>query len=237
MDCPLTEVQEIVGYRFQDPSLLKMALTHRSLLNEVLDENIQDNERLEFLGDAVLGMLIAEWLMEEFPDIREGDLTRMRSALVKETHLAKIARTWNLGNYLYLGKGEEQMKGREKDSLLANAFEAMIAAIYLDGGLEAAQRTIRIHFDEIVSDLKKNWKGFFDPKTRLQEICLNLLRIQPVYRVVEETGPDHQKTFTVELCLFSRSQAWGTGRNKKEAEQEAAAMLLERFKRNPFGLL
>jgi ribonuclease-3 len=231
------ELQEIVGYHFRDPSLLRTALTHRSLLNEVFDGDLQDNERLEFLGDAVLGMLTAEWLMEEFPGLREGDLTRLRAALVQESHLAKIARKWDLGRFLLLGKGEEQMGGREKNSLLANAFEAAIAAIYLDGGLAAARETIRSHFKEIVSELKVNWKVFFDPKTRLQEICVNLLGCPPAYKVIRESGPDHEKTFTVELSLSSRQLVVGTGRSKKEAEQEAAASLLDRLKNNPFGLL
>ena len=237
MDNPLHQLQEIVGYHFQNPSLLKTALTHRSLINEIPTSDLEDNERLEFLGDAVLGMLTAEWLMEEFADCREGDLTRLRSVLVKETHLAKLARRWGLGDFLYLGKGEEQMKGRGKDSLLADAFEAMIAAIYLDGGLEAAREILRIHFKEIVTDLRTNWKGSLDPKTRLQEMCSNLLRTQPAYMVIEESGPDHQKTFTVELHIFSVPQARGTGRSKKEAEQQAASVFLDRVVKNPFALL
>lgn len=233
----LTVLEEILDYTFQDRRLLEEALTHRSLLNELLDEGRSDNERLEFLGDAVLGLIIAEWVVEAYPAEKEGELTRLRSALVKEKKLAEVARGLRLGEFLYLGKGEEQMAGRQKRSILADAFEAIVGAIYLDGGVEAVRRFVRGTFGTLLEEVTTNQRLLTDAKTRLQELMLALFRQSPAYEVVEERGPDHAKTFVIHLRLNDRTLASGKGRSKKEAEQDAAERFLKHLEKNPLGLL
>jgi len=233
----LREMEAILGYNFQDLRLLEQALTHRSLLNEIIEEGRGDNERLEFLGDAVLGLIIGEWVMQAYPEELEGELTRLRSALVKEKKLAEVARSLRLGEFLYLGKGEEQMAGRQKRSILADAFEAILGAIYLDGGLEAVREFVRRTFGTVLEEVKTNQSLLTDAKTRLQEIMLALFRTSPAYEVAGEQGPDHAKTFEVHLRLNDRTLASGKGRSKKEAEQDAAAQFLKHLEKNPLGLL
>jgi len=234
---PLAALERILGYAFENRRLLEEALTHRSLLNEILERGRCDNERLEFLGDAVLGLIIAEWVMQAYPDEREGELTRLRSALVKEKKLAEIARGLRLGEFLYLGKGEEQMAGRRKRSILADAFEAVVGAVYLDGGLEAVRGFVRDTFGTILEEAKTNQTLLADAKSRLQELMLALFRRAPVYEVAEEQGPDHAKTFVVNLRLNDRTLACGRGKSKKEAEQDAAQRFLKLLEKNPLGLL
>jgi len=233
----LQELEGILGYTFQDLRLLEQALTHRSLLNEILEEGRSDNERLEFLGDAVLGLIIAEWVMEAYPDELEGELTRLRSALVKEKKLAEVARGLRLGDFLYLGKGEEQMAGRKKRSILADAFEAVLGAIYVDGGVEMVREFVRRTFGTVLEEVKTNQTLLTDAKTRLQELMLALFRTSPAYEVANEKGPDHAKTFEVHLRLNDRTLAYGKGRSKKEAEQDAAEQFLKHLEKNPLGLL
>jgi ribonuclease-3 len=231
------ELEGILGYTFRDHRLLEEALTHRSLLNEIPAEGRCDNERLEFLGDAVLGLIIAEWIMQSYPEEPEGELTRLRSALVKQKKLAEVARGLRLGEFLYLGKGEEQMAGRQKRSILADAFEAMVGAIYLDGGLESVRAFVRGTFGPLLEEAKGNHSLLTDAKTRLQELMLALFRRSPVYEVAEESGPDHAKTFVIHLRLNDRTLACGKGRSKKEAEQDAAEQFLKLLEKNPLGLL
>ena len=233
----LARLEEILGYVFRDSLLLEEALTHRSLLNEISEEGRRDNERLEFLGDAVLGLIVAEWIMEAYPEEPEGELTRLRSALVKEKKLAEVARGLKLGEFLYLGKGEEQMEGRRKRSILADAFEAIVGALYLDGGLEAVRDFVRRTFGTLLEEVRTNQRLLTDPKTRLQELMLALLRRSPVYEVAEERGPDHAKTFVVHLRMNDLTLACGRGKSKKEAEQDAAEQFLKHVEKNPLGLL
>lgn len=233
----LAKLEEILGYAFRDRRLLEDALTHRSLLNEILEEGRRDNERLEFLGDAVLGLIIAEWVMQAYPHELEGELTRLRSALVKEKKLAEVARGLKLGEFLYLGKGEERMEGRKKRSILADALEAIVGAIYLDGGFQGARDFVRRTFAALLKEARNNQSLLTDAKTRLQELTLALFRRPPVYEVVDERGPDHEKTFVVNLRLNDRTLACGKGRSKKEAEQDAAEQFLKHLEKNPLGLL
>jgi ribonuclease-3 len=220
------ELQVRIGLTFRAPRLLQHALTHKSYANE--HRLSEHNERLEFLGDAVLNLVVSEHLMTTCPDSTEGDLSRLRAAVVSEPSLAAVARTIGLGEYLLLGRGEEQTGGRNKDSLLADCLEALIAAVYLDGGKEAAALLILRFFEDLI---KKTCalRGTVDYKTELQERCQERLKVLPEYRVVSESGPDHQKQFEVELMIKGRLSGRGTGRSKKEAEQRAAKEALEKL--------
>ncbi len=234
---PLAGLEAILGYTFQNRGLLEEALTHRSLLNEIPEEDRRDNERLEFLGDAVLSLIVAEWVMQTYPQEPEGELTRLRAAMVKEKPLAEAARGLRLGEFLYLGKGEEQMEGRRKRSILANAFEAVVGAIYLDGGLEAVRDFVRGTLESFLEEARTDQHVLTDAKTRLQELMLALFRRSPFYEVAEERGPDHAKTFVIRLRLNDRTLTTGRGGSKKEAEQDAAERFLKHLEKNPFGLL
>lgn len=235
--CGWTPLEEVLGYRFRNRRLLEEALTHSSLLNEIPNGNRCDNERLEFLGDAVLGLIMAEWLMEAFPREAEGEMTRLRSSLVKEKRLAEVARGLKLGEFLHLGKGEERMEGRRKRSILADALEAVAGAIYLDGGLETVRDFVRRVFGPAMEEAGTGLRLATDAKTRLQELMLALFRRSPVYEVAEERGPDHGKTFVIRLRLHERTLASGKGGSKKEAEQDAAGKFLHDLQENPLGLL
>jgi len=215
-----TRLEGLLGHPFADPGLLEEALTHKSYLNENAAPGRRHNERLEFLGDAVLGLCVGHLLMERFPDVREGELSMIRAQVVNETHLADVALQLALGEWLYLGRGEEQTGGRRKPSLLADACEAMLAAVYLDGGFAAAFETVRRLFEPRFAALEQ--PGRSDFKTRLQERAQATLRETPRYAVTEEKGPDHEKTFVVGVLVGGRELARGEGRSKKEAEQRAA---------------
>ena len=230
-DC--RELQQILRHRFSTLNLLEEALRHSSYVNEQPDADMRDNERLEFLGDAVLNLVIGHLLMQTFPHMREGELSRIRANMVNETQLAEIARSIDLGSYLQLGKGELQNNGRDKSSLLANAFEAVVAAVYLDGGLDAATAVIQLHFAELVESAPTAAIEQ-DYKSRLQEEVQSSIREIPQYRVINESGPDHEKIFTVSMSV-GRIQTQGTGRSKKSAEQDAARnglALLEQLKQS-----
>jgi len=215
-----------LGHAFSDPQLLAEALTHRSLANEAPPhQSLRHNERLEFLGDAVLGMLVAEWLMSRLPDADEGELTRLRASLVCMNGLAGAARSIELGKYLRLGRGEELSGGRDKDSLLADALEALIGAIYLDGGLPACRRVVHDLLAERLEQLPGDHG--LDPKSLLQQHLQRRAGTTPSYRVVGESGPDHLPTFTVEALAGNRHLGAGQGHSKKEAEQAAAAEALK----------
>lgn len=224
-----------IHYQFKDASLLQLALCHKSYANEgrKKGQTREDfvalhNERLEFLGDSVLGLVITDLLSERFPSADEGRLSKIRSSLVKENTLANIARSFDLGSHLLLGKGEENSQGREKDSILSSAYEALLGAIYLDGGLDPVFETVEKHFSALIED-SSFIDASHDTKTVLQEVCQEKFRSSPVYRLVSESGPDHEKEFEV-VVSAAGLERYGKGRNKKEAEQVAAKYLLESLK-------
>lgn len=215
-----------IGYTFSDRGLLDTALTHRSFINENSEPGIMDNERLEFLGDAVLDLCISDLLMQKYPDFKEGQLSRMRSLLVNEHPLAAMGRKFSLGGYLRLGKGEESSGGREKNSILSNAFEALVAAVYLDSGYNTAFAVLKKLFEPLL-DRGATDMLFRDFKTQLQEVSQELFKTIPRYSLKNEYGPDHDKTFVIQLAIADRVFTSGTGKSKKEAEQEAARKALE----------
>lgn len=215
-------LEEKIGYRFRDPALLERALTHKSFLNEHANLGREHNERLEFLGDAVLDLAVGHLLMEGFPARSEGELSKTRAQIVNEHSLAEVAQGLGLGQWLFLGRGEEQTGGRRKPSLLADACEAVIAAVYLDGGFTAAMEMVGKLFGEAVQAVQD--VGGTDYKTRLQERAQGDLRVQPRYAVVGSEGPDHDKTFEVAMYLGDREYARACGKSKKEAEQRAAQL-------------
>ena len=214
----LNELQNKIGYRFRDEELLISALMHSSYTNEKHLPKHKCNERLEFLGDAVLELISSEFLFFSNRKTPEGELTRMRASMVCEPSLAFCAREIGLGDYLLLGKGEEATGGRKRDSVTSDALEALIGAIYLDGGFANAKEFIR---NFVLNDLE-NKKLFYDSKTILQEIVQGFHGQQVLYKLVKEEGPDHNKTFTVEVYIGDLLYGEGTGRTKKAAEQEAA---------------
>jgi ribonuclease-3 len=214
----LPGVEEKLGYRFRDRALLEEALTHRTYVNEA--GGGRDNQRLEFFGDAVLDFLLSDMLLVQFPESREGELTRIRASLVDEVSLAKIATGLDLGSSLRLGRGEEKGGGRQKRSLLADAFEALLAALYLDGGLEPARRVVREHFEPLFAS--GELLSGRDFKTDLQERARLARGELPRYQLKKVSGPDHDRRFTVEIYLGDELMGEGVGRTKKEAEQAAA---------------
>ncbi|HMS85644.1 MAG TPA: ribonuclease III [Nitrospira sp.] len=218
-------------YRFTDDNLLEEALTHKSYVNERRDSGRTHNERLEFLGDAVLSLIISDYLARRYPELSEGALSKLKAKLVSETPLANAARRLDLGRYLRLGRGEERSKGREKTSLLADALEAVIAAVYLDGGFEASRDfTVDVLAEELHRlDVLQEQPGGDDYKTRFQEWCQKRHELLPQYLVVRETGPDHEKVFEVEVHVNHQVVGVGRGNSKKEAEQEAAQRALEQI--------
>ncbi|MBQ8928321.1 MAG: ribonuclease III [Oscillospiraceae bacterium] len=224
MEAEIGQLEERIGYRFRDRALIEEALSHSSYANEKKKQR-HSNERLEFLGDSVLSVVVSQYLFEHYPDLPEGELTKIRAALVCEKSLHKFALRIDLGAFLLLGKGETHTGGRERPSILADAFEAVIAAVYLDGGLEAA-RTHILHFiPERIPE--KHSLLFGDYKTALQEVIQKNPEEKVEYLLTQESGPDHAKTFVVEVCLNSNVIGTGTGRSKKEAEQMAAKEALE----------
>jgi ribonuclease-3 len=224
----LDDAQKAIGYAFRRPRLLDEALTHKSHVNEAKGRAGKHNERLEFLGDAVLTLIISEHLAESFPDFTEGELSQLKARLVSEVSLAQAARRLDLGAQLRLGRGEELTQGREKPSLLANALEALLAAIYLDGGLESARNFILRAFASELSEIQHpdGPCAVVDYKTKLQEWCQKRFDTLPHYLIVRESGPDHQKTFEVQLTIRGDVKGVGVGRSKKEAEQMAAKQAL-----------
>ncbi|MCK9229274.1 MAG: ribonuclease III [Syntrophales bacterium] len=224
---PLTVLERCIGYRFRDISLLKSALTHRSYVNENQGSGrIDDNERQEFLGDAVLQLAVSELLYSRFPNFSEGMLTKVRASLVTDQALSRLAVSYGIGDFLLLGRGEEASGGREKESLLANALEAVMAAIFGDGGYEAAQKFIKKTFEPLLDDLE-NERLYHDYKSRLQELSHELFQSIPSYRIRGTRGPDHDKTFEVEVDIERTVRAAGSGKSKKEAEQQAARRALD----------
>lgn len=226
----LAKLQKILGYSFREAKLLNKALTHKSYVNET-GGNLKHNERFEFLGDSVLDLIVSEYMIRKFSDYKEGVLSKIRAGVVNESCLAKLARKIDLGDYLLLGRGEEMSGGRNKPSLLANAYEALVGAIYFDSNLETAAKVL-------LPSIKKEIKGFIetpesrDYKSDLQEYTQNKMACIPAYKVTKEIGPDHEKQFEVVVSIKNKSRGKGMGRSKKEAEQAAAKMALEGFRNN-----
>ncbi|CAB1077488.1 Ribonuclease III (EC [Olavius algarvensis Delta 1 endosymbiont] len=218
-------IEQILRYEFNDKNLLQEALRHSSFVNELGEPQLRDNERLEFLGDAVLNLIVGHILMRRYPDLKEGDLSRNRANLVNENQLAKMARSFDLGLYIQLGKGEIQTQGREKNSILADTFEALMAAIYLDGGFDAAYQTIETNFQQLVEDLHTATNNL-DYKSQLQEKVQIDHGSMPEYSIIREDGPDHDKTFWVAMKVLN-IETQGSGKSKKAAEQDAARLALE----------
>lgn len=220
----MNDLEERLNYRFKNRALLEHALTHSSYANEVRG-GITSNERLEFLGDSVLSIIVSEHIYNRFPKMPEGELTRLRASLVCEKALCVFSRELGLGEYLKLGKGEDKGGGRERDSILADAFEAVLAAIYLDGGMEPARRHV---MNFVLRELSSHDdEAFKDYKTALQEIIQRNPEESVTYIIKNESGPDHDKRFTVEVHLNSNVIGTGQGKNKKQAEQMAAKQALE----------
>ncbi len=213
---------------FRMPSILSEAVRHSSFVNEQAIPDMRDNERFEFLGDAVLSLAVGHILMERYPDLKEGDLTRIRSNMVNETQLASLANALNIGNHILFGKGEFLTGGHRKTSILADTMEAIIAAIYLDGGYGAAHAMIEQLFSDLF-DAVGNGVPFLDYKSALQEVVQCQGKPAPEYRIIEEKGPDHDKTFSVQADVCSL-QAVGKGKSKKAAEQDAARKALDVLK-------
>lgn len=219
------KLEKTLGYEFKDPNLLKESLIHKSYAYENVAEKIKHNERFEFLGDAVLELVVSDLLMEHFPEVAEGELSRLRASIVNETQLATVAFQLELGKLIYLGKGEEQTKGRNKNSILANTYEAILAAIYVDGGYEKVYSVIQHQFAPLIEQAKKS--GYDrDFKTQLQEAAQSRYKQIPRYQIDEQIGPDHNKTFRVGVRVKGQLLAFGSGKSKKEAEQDAARLAL-----------
>ena len=225
----VSEFEQRIGYTFQRRELLRRALTHKSYSHEAKELDVRHNETFEFLGDSVLGFVIGDLLFTHFPELDEGALSKMKAYLVSAPSLAKKARQYGMGEVILLGVGEEKTGGRKKDSLLANLFEAVIAAIYLDGGIDAARQLIVTTFAEEIRAIDEEDLLFQDYKTALQEVAqANGLQL-PDYNVVAEVGPDHDKRFVVEVRLGGFA-AQGEGTSKKEAQQQAARHALREFR-------
>ena len=220
----INRLEAAIGYSFRNIGLLHNALAHSSYANERWHDSLKSNERLEFLGDSILGMLVAEYLYRNFPDRPEGELTRMRADMVCERALARVAAELNLGEHMLLGKGEEQGGGRTRESILADAVESVIAACFLDGGMDAAKNFVErfILVNVPVRQLKNA-----DYKTTLQELIQQKKDNTLSYRLAGESGPDHDKEFVVELSINGKVVSTGVGTSKKRAEQDAARQALE----------
>tara|TARA_Y100001949_G_scaffold105159_1_gene88798 strand:+ start:4468 stop:5253 length:786 start_codon:yes stop_codon:yes gene_type:complete len=225
-------LEQKLGYQFIDKGLLEHALTHRSIVHEDASGAMVDNEVLEFLGDAVLGFVIADLLFREFPDVTEGIMSKWKATLVSTVTLANLGGLLGLGDYILLGRGEEKTGGRKKKNLVADTYEALIAAVYLDGGVGAVQKFIEEQFKPLVGTLRIGDRSSFleqDDKSALQELVQARSLALPEYRVVREEGPDHRKIFCVEVCVGGDVMAAAEGPSKKEAEQRAASLALQRL--------
>lgn len=225
----LDRLQELLGYEFEDPALLMRALTHRSWANE-RSEDARDNEVLEFLGDAALGLVVSDLLCTQHPEMSEGQMSKLKSFLVSADTLGRLADHFGLGEFILLGRGEEKTAGRAKNSILANAFEALIGALYLDGGLERAQDFVLEQVEPLVGNFDAGAEPLRDFKSTLQERVQARGMPLPEYDVVEEEGPDHAKVFHVRVRVEDRWQARGHGRTKKRAEQRAARQVLDQLR-------
>ena len=222
-------LQTAIGYRFHDRGLLEHAMTHTSRANEDITGGVFDNESLEFLGDAVLGFVIADMLFRECPEWDEGEKSKTKASMVSTFALARQAERLHLGDHLLLGRGEEKTGGRRKQALLADTYEAVIAAVYLDGGIDAARAFIRREFHALLEAARRHGAGGQDYKSGLQEVVQARSQPLPEYRLIGTFGPDHEKRFEVEVLVAGEPLARASGPSKKEAEQEAARIALSRF--------
>jgi ribonuclease-3 len=223
----LSELEQKIGYSFRSRALLDRALTHRSFANERVGENCQHNEALEFLGDSVLGFVVSAWLLERFPDLSEGKLSKMKAYLVSESRLVEIAEALDLGRYILLNRGEEKTGGRRKRALLADAYEALIGVLYVDGGIDVAERFLRRELRHKLMGIDPASMIGADYKSALQEKLQAAGGPGPDYAVVEVQGPDHRRVFRIELRIGGRAVATGEGHTIKLAQQEAARSALE----------
>ncbi len=221
----LEEFQNIIGHRFDRQELLINALTHSSFVNESKNSDCKDNERLEFFGDAIIEFFVSAFLFSKFRDYPEGDLTKLRASMVCESSLAICAREIRLGQYLFMGKGEEASGGRERDSITSDAFEALVAAIYLDAGREATEEFI----NRFLLNTLDHEQLFFDAKTKLQEIVQQMDNASLKYELVSESGPAHAKVFEAAVFLNNREIGRGTGHSKKNAQQQAAECAIKKL--------
>ncbi|MDO5540036.1 MAG: ribonuclease III [Eubacteriales bacterium] len=226
----LIELEEKIGYVFRNKKLLENAMRHSSYANEHKQKGMKDNERLEFLGDAVLELSSSDYLYRHYPNMREGDMTKLRASIVCEPTLAQCASVIELGSFLRLGKGEEQTGGRNRDSVVSDAMEALIGAVYLDGGFTSAKEFVERF---ILNDVEKK-KLFYDSKTILQEIVQSSFKGEQIsYKLIREEGPDHDKKFVMKLFIGEKGFEDGWGRTKKAAEQEAAYKTIMTLKGQP----
>ncbi len=229
----ISAFQQTLDYDFRDLELLARALTHKSFSNEIREIRPLNNERLEFLGDAVLGFVVGEMIFRAFPDLQEGALSKIKAHLVSANMLGAKGRALGIGRFLRMGAGEARSGGAEKLSLLADAFEAVVAAIYLDGGLAPTAAFVRRVFEPEVSGIDIGDLSFHDYKTTLQETAQSLGLPLPEYRVVDESGPDHEKAFEVELLWDGEAFSRGKGNSKREAQRKAAKEALKKLGRLP----
>lgn len=223
----LEKLEKNLGISFKNKSVLREALTHRSYLNEHPNLGLSSNERLEFLGDAILEFLISRLLFKRYPESPEGVLTAFRSRIVQTKSLSQIAQKFSVGEFLFLSRGEEEGGGRKNPGLLENAFEALLGAIFLDQGMEEVENFVKIHFTPEISSLKPS--DLKDSKSLLQELAQEKEKITPSYKVLSQVGPDHAKIFTVGVYLGERKIGEGTGLSKQEAEEEAASEALKEY--------
>jgi ribonuclease-3 len=219
-------LEKRLGTKFRDRSLLQQALVHRSYLNEAPESGLESNERLEFLGDAVLGLVVAGRLYADYPERPEGQLTELRAAVVRRDTLARVAKRLSLGEYLFLGRGEESAGGRGRSSNLSCAYEAVVGAAYRDGGIDKARRFVMRSLAPEFAALPKG-RILADPKSRLQEVLQARYQRPPAYRVLRDEGPDHSKVFTVQVLVGRKVLGVGQGKSKQQAEKEAARRALE----------
>jgi ribonuclease-3 len=227
------DFEGLLGYRFRDRALLGRALTHKSFANERRDAALSNNERLEFLGDTVLGFMVGDLLYQTFPSLQEGALSKIKAHLVSSAILAEKGRALEIGRFLRMGTGEARSGGSEKLSLMADAFEAVVAAIYLDGGLHAAQAFVRGQFGRDIGGIDLGDLSFHDYKTTLQEAAQGLGLPLPEYRVVGESGPDHEKAFEIQVLWDGEPFSAGRGSSKREAQRKAAKEALKKLGRLP----
>jgi ribonuclease III len=215
------DLEKRLAYSFRDINLLSTALTHRSYVNENQQLAVSDNERFEFLGDSVLGLCVSDLLVKKYVDSPEGDLTKIRASLVNEKNLAQLARDLKIGDFLLIGRGEENAGSRAKDSFLADSLEAVVAAVYLDSDFDKVRTIITKLIEPLLQDDNLS-SEYFDYKTALQELCQKRYKTIPIYMVADSTGPDHDKNFSVKVIIVNKLTEFGSGKSKKEAEKQAA---------------
>jgi ribonuclease-3 len=226
----LEDLENLLGYSFKNQQLLSQALTHRSYVNEHEEQLLRNNESLEFLGDSVLGFLISSRIFHHYPELTEGELSKIKAYLVSAANLVKLAEGIHLGDFIRLSRGEEKTGGRSKRAILVDAYEAIIGAIYLDSGVDAASDFVGRQIEMFLEDLDIRQLTYGDFKSALQEQLHDLGRSEPVYRVVNELGPDHRKTFVIQVEVEGEVIAEASGGTKKEAQQAAARLALESLK-------